>query len=148
MGMAPCVEAGVANNLFTNPGFENADDAFTGWAKFPADWGNMATMATGSGFYESEDTFTALEGTNGYKIWPAYSGADNEVNVYQQFDNTEVKTYQLNVSVYHASQEPFTGATDKAFFKFFAADFSANTIGMRQRLNSATAADGWTVLSA
>ena len=67
------------------------------------------------------------------------------MNIYQQFANAEVKTYLLKANAYHASQEPFTGATQaKAFFKFFAADFSANTIVYSDTvLMAGSPADQW-----
>lgn len=103
-------------NLLTNPGFESG---LTGWATFPGA-AFVGTQDTGTTFFGSANTFTALAGNTSGKI---YSDPGlTEANLYQEFNGVfpEGQSYQLSGQVFLAAEEPFAGTNSVvAGFKFF-----------------------------
>ena len=99
-------------NLLVNGSFENEGNAFDSWLKYPSTFANTSAIRTGNSFFGTEETFTALDGVQGYKTWPASNGAASEVSLYQERSHTEQTHYKMTISVFHSSHEPFLGETE------------------------------------
>ena len=135
--------------LLANGGFETG---VSGWLTYSANGNNnFAAVATGDAFYNSADTFTAHEGSQGAKVWGNYSGADNDISVFQEWVNglTPGKSYVLSGWIYHASQEAMGGNnTGHLFIKTFTdnVNWGSNFINEQTSANAFTAAstaDAW-----
>ena len=71
--------------LLANGGFETG---VSGWTVYSDNGNNnFAAAATGDAFFNSADTLTVQEGDQGAKVWGLYSGADNDISVFQEWLN-------------------------------------------------------------
>ena len=133
-------------NLLVNGSFENEGNAFDSWLKYPSTFANTSAIRTGDSFFGTEETFTALDGVQGYKTWPASNGAASEVSLYQERSHTEQTHYKMTISVFHSSHEPFLGETEaKAFIKFFSSNYGQSDLFYSETtLNVNTPQNVWT----
>ena len=115
----------------------------------------LATITTGTTFYQSTETFTSHAGSSAAKVYGKYDGNDNDINVYQEYLNslTPGSSYQVTGYIYHASAEAFAGDNyGHLFIKTFTdnVNWGSNFIGetASSPVNAATPADEWRAYSA
>ncbi|MDP6170462.1 MAG: T9SS type A sorting domain-containing protein, partial [Candidatus Marinimicrobia bacterium] len=137
------------------PEFEQAnssfEDSLDGWLVWPTDLSNFYWSTNGDGVYGSTDTFEALDGEHGLKIWGQYSGSyPNETPIYQGFNvedaglvpGSEVIAEGHMMS--HSDDWVGQGANSAyLFISFFDENWSMIQSTLGDLMNASMAADEW-----
>jgi len=147
-----CPETSTGDNLLANPGLEEwpSEGLATGWLVFPGDRSNYTKFSTGDTMFNTEDTFTAYEGTSAIKLYGIYDGVETETPVYQEFSTTAGTTYTMSAWTYMHEADAIA-APDTYLslqLKFFNDDYSAfDFVESDTIITSTSATNSWEQLT-
>ena len=137
---------GAATNPLANPSCENEA---AGWENYP-NANSQANVTTGETLYNSDDTFTAYDGTSSRKLWGMYSGGENmENNFFQSFSGHFEAGDMFDVSAmfytHNADDLNQGGSHGVLFAKYFNSNWGM--IGIDSVHFRGAAVDAWHELS-